>query len=887
MNIVYDIASITTMYDNNSDAYYSLVPAQTAANITSAIIQDGVTFVFYESTSTDPIANTTVVVQNYVVSTLPLPSAAATLILTQSDVAPPPNATFGLDELDQLYIDPVTPSIVVPAANPTPFTATATTNVVYYTAYEVEYMTPTTGADGSMSCATVDSTYMLNGTYAYEYDDLESTLGSELVATGTLDPGFLAVIPQSTCTAGTFIAPEPTMLVILEVTYQRGIIVFLVHQEISTTGVLVAATTSTDSGSAPSPPGDGNGSNPGKSGSSGDSSGNGRGGSGGVSVGLGVANLGGTRTTLQVTFTGGQQSATVTVGGQTVVATAADPGDVPAIPDEESSGGSGGRPTGSSNSQTVTIGNGNVQIAPEANGAVAVGGQTIQPGQSATVNGVPVSVPANGGAIVINGPGGPTTAAVQQAGSSPPPPVIAVGNQDFTANAATQYYLAPGQTLTPGGMATVNGEVVSLAPNADYVIVNGQTENLGASSPAVTPPPINIGGNVYQANAQGAYIVQGQTLTPGGEIFVSGNLISLGNGYNSLVVNGVTITSPPVAIPPTAEPAITLGGSTYLANPGGESFIISGQTLTPGGVITAHGTTVSLDSGSTPTIAVVNGQTETLDYLLAPPTVVVGGTPYTESSGTSFVIAGQTVRPGQTITVFGTTVAVASSGSYIVINGVTSQLTQSTIPVIEIGGTSFAATFGPSDAYIIGGQTLYPGGPAITYMGSTISLLPSGTAIVVNGKTTYLQYGTTTNPPLITFDGTVFTANAGTTFLIDGQTLTPGGIITIDGTIISLSPSATAVVINGKTTTLFPATTTTPNPVSATVTTTAAATGSGVTRDTASSTKMGAANASRTPLGTIVVAAAFSALTMLNCLSVISTDPHYLSLFSLPSLRLV
>src|SRR5262249_40376841 len=149
---------------------------------------------------------------------------------------------------------------------------------------------------------------------------------------------------------------------------------------------------------------------------------------------------------------------------------------------------------GSGNSQTVTIGNDNVHVAPATNGAISVGSQIIQPGQSSTVNGVFVSVPTSGGAIVVGGSSGPTTVPVQQTGSSPPPPVITVGNQKFTANAATEYYLATGETLTPGGTATINGEVVSLAPSVNYVVVNGQTESLRASSPAVTPPPINISG---------------------------------------------------------------------------------------------------------------------------------------------------------------------------------------------------------------------------------------------------------------------------------------------------------------------------------------------------------------------------------------------------------
>lgn len=928
------------MVNANGSTYYTLEPYGTAVNTTAAILQDVVTFTYVEETTTDTVANTTGVVDNYVVSTPPLPAAAATSYLTQSDIAPPPNGTFGTDELNNLYVDPVTPSIVVPAA--TPFVATATTDVVYYTGYEVEYLTPTMGADGFMSCVTATSTYLLDQTYAFEYDDVNSTLGSQLTATGTLDPGFLDVIPQSTCSPGVFVAPAPVMLVIIEITYFRGFAVFLVHHEVSTTGDLVAQTSDSGSSSAPTASSgsgggggtadsgggssgsgsSGSGSDSGSSGSGNSNSGSGSGSSGssgnggsGVSVGPGVVNVGGQQTTVLATFSNGEQSATVTVNGQTVVATATNnnlgdrvasailgaigdqggsssggssgssgsgssgsgtvdgvgfgpvqqqgsggsssnsgsgsssgtsSGGTPALADTEGTSGgssSSGSSGGASDSQSVTIGNGNVQVTPGSNGAVNVGGTTIQPGQSATINGVSVSVPASGGSIVVDGPGGQTTVPVQQPGSTPSPPVVSVGGQAFTANAATQYYLAPGQTLTPGGTATYNGQTVSLAPNADYVVVNGQTQGLGGSAPATTPPPINVAGTVYQANAQGAYVIQGQTLTPGGEVLVNGNLVSLGQGYSSLVVNGVTITAPAVLANPTYEPAITIAGSTFNANQGGESFIISGQTLTPGGVITAFGTTISLGSGSNPSIAVVNGQTETLASIVTAPVIDIGGTTYTESNGASFVIAGQTVRPGQTITVSGTTIAIAGNGQFITINGVTSSLAGSTIPVIDIGGTSFAATSGPNDAYVIGGQTLYPGGPALTYMGSTISLLPGGTAIVVNGKTTYLGNGIYTNPPVITFDGTVFTANSGTTFVIDGMTLTPGGIITVSGTVISLSPYATDVVIGGKTTTLFPATTT-PASVSATATPTGP-TSSGAIRP--STTKKGAASPNSRP----------------------------------------
>ena len=830
-NIVEDIASVSTVTDSLGSTSYSLVPYTTGYNVTAAILALDVTFVDIEETTFDPVANTTGYYDNYIMSTPPLPAAVSTLYLTQSDVGPLPNSTIAATALNSLFIDAVTPSFVVPAA--TPFIASASTDAVYYTGYEVEYLTATTGTDGLVSCVTTTSTYLLNQTYAFEYDDLESTLGSQLVATGTLDPSFLNMIPQSTCTAGVFVAPQPTMLVVIEITYFRGFQLFLVHHEISTTGALVAATTSNDdSGSAPTEAsgdvgnsGSDSGSDSSDSGSSGNSGGSG-GGNNGASIGQGVANVGGQDTTLLVTFTGGQHSATVTVDGHTVVASAASNG----LGDEvasavlgalgynsgSNSGNSGSSGSGGSGSGTVD----GVGYAPEnpvggsSNSGSGSSGSGSPPGGAQALPDTNGSGGSSGGS---GGSGGSSDSQTgQQGGSSPPPPIISVGGQGFTPNAATQYYLAPGQTLTPGGTASVNGETVSLASNAAYVVVGGQTQGLQGSGAATTPPPIDVSGTTYEANSQGAYVIQGQTLTPGGEVIVGSNTISLGNGYDSLVVNGITITSPPAVAVPTYEPAITLAGNTFTANNGGQSFIISGQTLTPGGVITAYGSTISLEEGGNPTVAVVNGQTETLDSFVTAPAIVVGGTTYTESNGASFVIAGQTVRPGQTIVVSGTTVAVASNGQYITINGITSELAGSTIPVLDIGGTSFAATSGPSDEYIIGGQTLYPGGPAVTYMGSTISLLPGGTAIVVNGKTTYMSNGITTNPPLITFDGTVFTANSGTTFVIDGMTLTPGGTITVSGTVISLSPYATDVVIGGKTTTLFPATTPASNSATAT-----------------------------------------------------------------------
>ncbi|MBE7181085.1 MAG: hypothetical protein INR71_07735 [Terriglobus roseus] len=82
--------------------------------------------------------------------------------------------------------------------------------------------------------------------------------------------------------------------------------------------------------------------------------------------------------------------------------------------------------------------------------------------------------------------------------------------------------------------------------------------------------------------------------------------------------------------------------------------------------------------------------------------------------------------------------------------------------------------------------------------------------MVINGATTTFSsdIGPITSAPVLTIDGHTYTAQpgGGTTYIIDGQTLTPGGVVTVSGEVISLSPGATVVVVDGKTITLFPAT---------------------------------------------------------------------------------
>ncbi|KAL6160862.1 hypothetical protein ACJBU6_00006 [Exserohilum turcicum] len=425
------------------------------------------------------------------------------------------------------------------------------------------------------------------------------------------------------------------------------------------------------------------------------------------------------------------------------------------------------RARGAASVTVGTIGASPVVVGPSSE--VVVGSQTLRlGGPPVTVGGgTPVSLAPSATAIIIGG----ETSLLPQV-PPPAPPVLTVGSSTLTPNAATQFLVAPGQTLTPGGVATIDGTIVSLAPLASFVVIGGSTQVL-AVDPALA-----------QTTAKAPHLVFG----------------------------GSTIS------------AQTTPDKLNLA----PTFVISDQTLIPGGaVVTVSGTTLSLESSGS--VVVVNGVPSTIITQTGPafptPTIKIGDSVFSalpQPTGPSFVVGGQTLVPGgPEITVSGTTLSLASSASFVVIDGVKSTLTnaapaQITAPPLTVGDVTFRPLPGTGTAYLIGSILLTAGG-SIVVSGTTISLAPGATALVINGQTSSISpqaQPVVTNPPLLTIGTNTYTAMSGdgTTFVIGGETLTPGGTITVDGTTIGLADSATALTYGSAgrstTTALFPATTT-------------------------------------------------------------------------------
>ena len=124
-------------------------------------------------------------------------------------------------------------------------------------------------------------------------------------------------------------------------------------------------------------------------------------------------------------------------------------------------------------------------------------------------------------------------------------------------------------------------------------------------------------------------------------------------------------------------------------------------------------------------------------------------------------------------------------------------------PITIAGSTILLDTL---SNYVLGTQTLAPGGTLIVVAGTTISLAPLATALIIGSITAPLTPSpAAATPRPITIGTQTITTNAQSQFLIAGQTLAPGGPpITVSSTTISLAPSATALIVNGRTSPLLP-----------------------------------------------------------------------------------
>lgn len=334
----------------------------------------------------------------------------------------------------------------------------------------------------------------------------------------------------------------------------------------------------------------------------------------------------------------------------------------------------------------------------------------------------------------------PPVTSEQQAPAQEAKPIFTFAGSIYTPDESSNIVIAS-HTLIPGSAAAVIANTpISLAPGGMAAVVGTSTQILATlSSPAV----LTFAGSAYTADASSNIVVAGSTVKPGGPAIVySGTTISLAPGGAAAVVGTSTqiltgvasIQTTPTLVQTT--PALTFGGSTYSADQASR-FVIASQTVAPGGIITVSSTPISIAPGAT--LAVIGSSTQSFIGAAVTPKLVLTfeGSTYTAGESTDFAIAGQTLTKSGVINVGGTQMSLDQGGINVVIGTSTQTL----------GTTSITAVQGP----------------------------------------------------VVTFDGSTYTADSSSNFIIDSQTLTKGGVVTVHGTPVSYAASGTDVVVGTST----------------------------------------------------------------------------------------
>ena len=100
----------------------------------------------------------------------------------------------------------------------------------------------------------------------------------------------------------------------------------------------------------------------------------------------------------------------------------------------------------------------------------------------------------------------------------------------------------------------------------------------------------------------------------------------------------------------------------------------------------------------------------------------------------------------------------------------------------------------PSSRSMIEGQTLTPGG-AVTVSKTSLSLLGDGATVVIGSNTQFLFATANTLRPVLLYHSASYTTNAASGFSINGQTLSYGKAITVDGTRLSVDAQGFNLVL--------------------------------------------------------------------------------------------
>ena len=353
---------------------------------------------------------------------------------------------------------------------------------------------------------------------------------------------------------------------------------------------------------------------------------------------------------------------------------------------------------------------------------------------------------------------------------------------DPSTNLQTTKNSASGEVA---GQPLLNSDPTNQDPGPGLSPNTGEDPPNASPVPAARPGPtpnqgFTVGSEVVTANSASQYVVSGQTITPGAPaVTISGTPISLDPSGSNVVIG--TSTLPLQGPGPSALPSFTIGNEVITAD-SASHYAIAGQTITPGApAITISSTPISLDPLGTnivigtSTIALHEPKPSVL------PSFTVGDEVITADSASHYVVDGKTLAPGApAITVSGTPISLAVSSAYVAVDSSTIPLQDGNAlitPTVVVNGQVITAN--SASQFVVGGQTLTPGAPAVTIDGTPVSVptdvLPS---ITVASK------------------AYPYAVDAAGDIVIGSHTLVPGGApVTLSGETISEAADRSDLVL--------------------------------------------------------------------------------------------
>lgn len=298
--------------------------------------------------------------------------------------------------------------------------------------------------------------------------------------------------------------------------------------------------------------------------------------------------------------------------------------------------------------QIIPVGSTSVSVVPTAiqtviSGsstsipAVVVGSSTLTAGQTAVVDNTPIVVPTANSPAPQPATQGPENDQPPSQPQSQPAVIIVGGSSTITLPTAAP----PAAAAIPEPPTLTLADGQTIAPSGSAYIISGQT--LAPDSPTLT-----LGDSDADSSSPGTIIA-----------------LTTNAAGAPIVLIGASSTVPYTAAPAPTKPALLLAPALptlTLANgqalrPSGSAYVVAGTTLAPGAPpLTLDGGVVALTTDAAGSRVVVVDGTSTVAYAApapssaAPPLVVFGSTVAPSGSGT-YVVAGQTLTAGGTVTV--------------------------------------------------------------------------------------------------------------------------------------------------------------------------------------------------------------------------------------------